>query len=292
MRDYLLYRFVSLGCHDLPDLHPASSTARRPPLPTFHHTDPALSELHRQLTFTTSSSKKRRVTRQSTREQGQEGSTDAALDVVLATEQEAEFDPAYPFDHHRSTSTSASASNTPAYSRGDSLPPSGIPPHLQNQFSTLSGSATDYVSADSAASSPCAASADLSVDNDRDCGQLFDSSSTLQAASCGTLRSQSPFINTPHRALMGGASEQTHRSGSPLKRRASSMDPEYENADSREDVEMLTVPDTQPQDQQSGQDVEEPQPVEADAAGGTKMPIADMELPLKTGKHVSCSYLS
>ena len=70
------------------------------------------------------------------------------------------------------------------------------------------------------------------------------------------------------------------------------MDPEFENADSREDVEMLTVPDTQPQDQQPGQDVEEPQPVEADAVGGTKVPIADMELPLKTGKHVSCSYLS
>ncbi|KAL0473073.1 hypothetical protein QR685DRAFT_569187 [Neurospora intermedia] len=242
-----------------------------------------LSFVSQQLTFTTSSSKKRRVTRQSTREQGQEGSTDAALDVVLATEQEAEFDPAYPFDHHRSTSTSVSACNTPAYSRGDSLPPSGIPPHLQNQFNTLSGSATDYVSADSAASSPCAASADLSVDNDRDSGQLFDSSSTLQAASCGTLTSQPPFINTSHRALMGGASEQTHRSGSPLKRRASSMDPEYENADSREDVEMLPVPDAQPQDQQSGQDVEEPQPVEADAAArGTKVPIADMELPLKT----------
>lgn len=216
--------------------------------------------------------------------------------VLSSTEQEAEFDPTYSFDHQRSTSTSASASvsatNTPAYSRGDSLPPSGIPPHLQTQFSTLSGSATDYASADSAASSPCAASADLSVDNDRVSEQLFDSSSTLQAANCGTLRNQSPLINTPHRALMGGASEQSHRSGSPLKRRASSMDPEYENVDSREDVDMLTVPDAQPQDQNSGQDVKESQPVEAEAAGGTKVPVADMELPLKTGKHASCPCLN
>lgn len=212
-------------------------------------------------------------------------------------EQEAEFDPAYSSDHQRSTSTSASASasatNTPAYSRGDSLIPSGIPPHLQTQFSTLSGSAIDDVSVDSAASSPCAASVDLSVDNDRVFEQLFDSSSTLQASNSGTLRNQSPFLNPPHRALMGGASEQTHRSGSPLKRRASSMDPEYENVDAREDVDMLTVPDAQPEIQQSRQDAKEPQqPVEADAAGGTKVPVADMELPLKTGKQPAARVLN
>lgn len=65
------------------------------------------------------------------------------------------------------------------------------------------------------------------------------------------------------------------------------MDPEYENVDAREDVDMLTVPDAQPQDQQAGQDAKEPQPVEADVAGGTNVPVADMELPLKTGKRAS-----
>ena len=65
------------------------------------------------------------------------------------------------------------------------------------------------------------------------------------------------------------------------------MDPDHENADSREDVDMLTVPDAQAQDQQSGLDAKEAQPVGADAAGGTKVPVADMELPLKTGKHAS-----
>lgn len=72
------------------------------------------------------------------------------------------------------------------------------------------------------------------------------------------------------------------------------MDPEYEHADSREDVDMLTVPDAQPQeDQPSGQDAKEPQqPMESNSAGGAEAPVADMELPLKTGKHASCPCLT
>ena len=147
---------------------------------------------------------------------------------------EQETDPSFSF---RSSTFETEGLGTPAYVRADSLPASGIPPRLQTHQSSFT--ATDYAS--SAASSPCAASADLSVDNDQST-DLFDSSSTLPAP-----RGQSPLISVPHRALIGGADPQ--RSSSPLKRRASSMDPERDSPGTREDVDM-TAPSELPREEQ------------------------------------------
>lgn len=118
----------------------------------------------------------------------------------------------------------ASGPDTPSYLRADSQPASSLPPRLQQQASSLVSA--DYAS--SAASSPCASAyADLSIESDRggdDTGPFP--------------RSQSPF-RVSRRAIMNGDADIPHRSSSPLKRRASSMDPENETAKAR-DVEMAT----------------------------------------------------
>jgi ubiquitin carboxyl-terminal hydrolase 4/11/15 len=107
----------------------------------------------------------------------------------------------------------------------DSQPASSLPPRLQNQNSSFASA--DYAS--SAASSPCASAyADLSIESDRG-GDETGSARTLA-------RSQSP-LRLSHRAIMNGDADLPHRSSSPLKRRASSMDPENE-ADKTRDVDM------------------------------------------------------
>ncbi|EAQ91205.1 hypothetical protein CHGG_03140 [Chaetomium globosum CBS 148.51] len=80
---------------------------------------------------------------------------------------------------------------------------------------------------------------------------------------------------------MGGAADSPQRSSSPLKRRASSMEPEQDASDVREDVDMTTVVDSQRTETAEGSSggqaqngIEEPQ-----------MPVADTkkpELPLRT----------
>jgi len=191
-------------------------------------------ELHRQLTFTTSSQKKRRITRQSAREPDLDNTNtthSSSSDLLLPTTED-ESDPCFSFNQGPDSGLS-----TPTYVRSDSVPASGVPPRLQTQHSSFS--APDYTS--SAASSPCAASTDLSFDNDRGADGL--DSAPLPASS----RSQLSLVNTAHRALLGGAADINQRSSSPLKRRASSMDLENDPADPRqEDVDMIALPETSP----------------------------------------------
>src|SRR5690606_23936973 len=93
---------------------------------------------------------------------------------------------------------------------------SSLPPRLQNLTSSLVSA--DY--APSTASSPCAAYAELSIETDGANDLIPTSESGLN----GLHPSPAP-IPYPHRAIMSGDGEH-HRSSSPLKRRASSMDPE------------------------------------------------------------------
>lgn len=98
---------------------------------------------------------------------------------------------------------------------------------------------TDY--ATSTASSPSGAYAELAIDSDRGAdtpGSEPYSSNHPASADRGT----SPFTKTTHhRAIMGGAAEAPERASSPLKRRASSMDPDTE-LDAKEDVDMIAAP--------------------------------------------------
>ncbi|KAB5570814.1 hypothetical protein GE09DRAFT_1055598 [Coniochaeta sp. 2T2.1] len=183
-----------------------------------------------QLAFTTSSQKKRRITRQSAREPDLVTTNSSSpADLVLpSTEEESD-----PFFSSFTTTAPGSGLSTPTYVRADSLQPSGVPPRLQATHNS-SFTAPDYTS--SAASSPCAASADLSFDNDR-------GADGLDSSLPHTVRRQPSLINPSHRALIGGAVEMNHRSSSPLKRRASSMDPDHDVADTKEeDVDMLAPP--------------------------------------------------
>jgi ubiquitin carboxyl-terminal hydrolase 4/11 len=82
--------------------------------------------------------------------------------------------------------------------------------------------AAPYDDTASAASSPSGV-ADLSIDSDR--GGDLSGTETGPALPRDTARSQSPF-NVSRRAIMSGDSDLHQRSSSPLKRRASSMDPE------------------------------------------------------------------
>ena len=136
---------------------------------------------------------------------------------------EVDDDPALSF----SATSVASALDTPSYLRADSLPASSLPARLQNQGTSLVSA--DYAS--SAASSPCASAyAELSLESDKG----GDETGTALSSA----RSQSPF-SVSKRAIMNGDADLPHRSSSPLKRRASSMDPENEAGKGR-DVEMGT----------------------------------------------------
>jgi len=182
---------------------------------------------------------------------------------VLPSTEDA--DPCFSF----SSTIEPSGRNTPAYLRGDSQPPTGVPPRLQPSNSTFSG--TDYAS--STASSPCARSTDLSIDNER-AAELFDPDLTARHDS-RPARSQSPYLRTA--ALMGGAADPSQRSSSPLKRRASSMDLEQSGSDRKDDVDMISAPDIQPETAMDSS--------QATVQGDTSPPIdshdAKAELPLR-----------
>ncbi|KAH8889372.1 ubiquitin carboxyl-terminal hydrolase-like protein [Thozetella sp. PMI_491] len=194
-------------------------------------------------------------------------SANSPSDVPLpSTEQDA--DPALV---SFSSTFSAGSLGTPSYVRGDSLPASGVPPRLQTQQSSFT--APDYAS--SAASSPCAASADLSVDNDR-AGELFDSASTLTG-----VRSLSPLVNTTHRALIGGHDPQ--RSSSPLKRRASSMDPEQDSPKASEDVDMTAAPDLRQEQRAQKADTKMQDATEADVAAPSPSEAAATSQTISSG---------
>ncbi|OAQ98848.1 hypothetical protein LLEC1_05980, partial [Akanthomyces lecanii] len=131
-------------------------------------------------------------------------------------------------------------SSPPVYLRSDSLQPaSSLPARLQAAAAANSSSANSanghhhprhpspLHDCTSTASSPCASVyAELSLDGERGIGEAGSAVTSLA-------RSQSPF-RVSRRAMMNGDAELPHRSSSPLKRRASSMDPEP-NASSRND---------------------------------------------------------
>ncbi|KAF5676738.1 ubiquitin carboxyl-terminal hydrolase 12 [Fusarium heterosporum] len=176
----------------------------------------------RQLAFKTSSSKKRKLLRNEAPLDSIESSSPSPDSVLPSCE--IDDDPAFSF-----SASVASRPDTPSYLRSDSQPASSLPPRLQHQPSSLASA--DYAS--SAVSSPCASAyADLSIDSDRG-GDETGTARTLA-------RSQSPLrLSHPHthRVIMNGDADLPHRSSSPLKRRASSMDPENE-ADKTRDVDM------------------------------------------------------
>jgi hypothetical protein len=188
--------------------------------------------------------------------------------VLPSTEDDT--DPTFSF-----SAASPSDLSTPTYLRADSLPASGVPPRLQSQGASFADSPS------SVASSPCAASTDLSIDFDRN-PDLLDAGLTSHLPDYGATRDPSPVHQSVRRALMGGAADSPQRSSSPLKRRASSMEPEQDASDVREDVDMTTVVDSQRTETAEGSSggqaqngIEEPQ-----------MPVADTkkpELPLRTG---------
>ncbi|KAF6830187.1 ubiquitin carboxyl-terminal hydrolase, partial [Colletotrichum plurivorum] len=177
-------------------------------------------ELLVQLVFTTSSSKKRKLSRNQSRDD-QVSSTNPA-DTVLPS-CEPNDDPAFSF-----SAASTDGRSTPTYLRGDSLPASSLPARLQ----TNSLVSADYAS--STASSPCGV-ADLSIDSDR--GGDISGPETGTALTSHSARSRSPF-NVSRRAIMTSDANPHQRSSSPLKRRASSMDPDADVTMKEEDVEM------------------------------------------------------
>ncbi|KAH7329234.1 hypothetical protein B0I35DRAFT_456639 [Stachybotrys elegans] len=173
-----------------------------------------------QLAFKTSSSKKRKLSRPLSEQDPSPGSSPSSDSVLPSCE--PDDDPALSF----SGASVAFGPDSPPYGRASSQPFSGPTPRLPLQASSLLGAG-----ADSAASSPCAtAYAGLSLDNEQ---RRDEAGPALNPA-----RSQSPF-SVSRRAIMSGDADLPHRSSSPLKRRASSMDPET-NAAKDTDVEMGT----------------------------------------------------
>ncbi|KAK8048654.1 ubiquitin specific peptidase 11 [Apiospora phragmitis] len=187
-----------------------------------------------QLAAKTSSSKKRKIsTRQSAKGDNLQIRHSSPDIPIPSCETEIDPDPSLSFTS--TTPIPPAGSRSPAYIRNDSVPPaSSLPAHLQTTYS-------DYAS--SAASSPSGAYADLSIHSDRGRDSPLGAEPN-SAAATGHLdpRGSSPFAVKPshHRAIMGGASDYPDRASSPLKRRASSMDPEADSAQTGgdQDVEM------------------------------------------------------
>ncbi|EMT65483.1 Putative ubiquitin carboxyl-terminal hydrolase 12 [Fusarium odoratissimum] len=201
--------------------HPATSTYESIHRKTRVNGRPTLPpELPGQLAFKTSSSKKRKLLRSDLPLDSIDSSSPSPDSVLPSCE--VDDDPALSF-------SASVASNSNSFLRADSQPASSLPPRLQHQTSSLVSA--DYAS--SAASSPCASAyADLSIESDRG-GDETGPAPTLALA-----RSQSP-LRLSHRAIMNGDADLPQRSSSPLKRRASSMDPEND-ADRTRDVDMGT----------------------------------------------------
>ncbi|EGX94391.1 ubiquitin C-terminal hydrolase, putative [Cordyceps militaris CM01] len=144
--------------------------------------------------------------------------------------------------------------SSPAYLRSDSLQPaSSLPARLQAAAAAAAthSSGTDGANAyhrpsslhdyaSSAASSPGASAyAGLSLNSERGIDEAGSAVTSLP-------RGQSPF-RVSRRAIMNGDAELPHRSSSPLKRRASSMDPEPDAASRNDhDVNMNSSQNTAP----------------------------------------------
>ncbi|UKZ54970.1 hypothetical protein TrVGV298_008785 [Trichoderma virens] len=170
-------------------------------------------ELPGQLTIKTSSSKKRKLARPLTID----------LDVPTSPSPDTAIPSCEPDDDAAlsfSATPIASGLEAPLYVRAGSVTASSVPPRLQTQAQAYINSSlvsADYAS--SIASSPGASFYhEPSVDSSDRGG---DDAGSVQAYA----RSQSPFLISK-RAIMNGDAELPQRSSSPLKRRASSMDPE------------------------------------------------------------------
>ncbi|KAH0596359.1 hypothetical protein MHUMG1_06221 [Metarhizium humberi] len=185
------------------------------PSPAFVH------ELLGQLTVKTSSSKKRRLARPppSTKQVLDAPASPSPDSALPSCEVEPDDDPVLSFSAELSSAIASREPEAPRYLlRSEPLPvatASSLPPRLQHTHAASLVSA-DYAS--STASSPCASAyAELSLESDR------GGDETGSARNPG--RSQSPFV-VPRRAMMNGDADLPQRSSSPLKRRASSMDPD------------------------------------------------------------------
>ncbi|RDW65427.1 hypothetical protein BP5796_10119 [Coleophoma crateriformis] len=178
------------------------------------------SELHRQLTVTTSSNKKRRLSPPHTRGQPTDSSSDIPLESVEGYDSPARNDDIPQFD-------------LPTTSPSTTAFPSNLPAHLQNS-STLS--TTDCTS--SAASSPSALYAGLSIEGGEPSGSELGTASF--ASIDQDIRGQSPLRSFSHRAIMGSGADASQRSSSPLKRPASELEPEATSS-LQEDVDMVPV---------------------------------------------------
>lgn len=199
-----------------------------------HPLSPFPPELPGQLTVKTSSSKKRKLARPLTLDL--DDPTSPSPDTAIPS-CEPDDDAALSF----SATPIASGLEAPLYVRAGSITASSVPPRLQTQAQAHVNSSlvsADYAS--SVASSPGASFYhEPSVDSSERGGG--DDAASVQAYA----RSQSPFLISK-RAIMNGDAELPQRSSSPLKRRASSMDPEtipdknIDAASSTGDVEMAS----------------------------------------------------
>ncbi|PQE19062.1 ubiquitin carboxyl-terminal hydrolase protein [Rutstroemia sp. NJR-2017a BBW] len=184
------------------------------------------------LAFTTSSTKKRKLSPQHISGQGTDRGPDIPLTSVEDRESQSPTDLPL-FD------TTAQESH-----RAESLPPNTLPPHLQSS-TTLS--AADYIS--SAASSPSAAYAGLSIDSDRS-GDIPNNFSRRRFPSEPidvSSRSKSPRRSFNQRGIMGGAEDVPPRSSSPLKRPAADLEHDASSSQ-KDDVDMITVSNTESQE--------------------------------------------
>lgn len=201
---------------------------------------------------------------------------------------EEESDPCFSFTTADDSNNNNSGLSTPTYVRGDSVPVFGLPPRLQTIQSSFT-TATDYTS--SAASSPYAASTDLSFDTDRGADGL-DSGPALQPSISAFAKYNPPsLVNATHRAIMGGAADINQRSSSPLKRRASSMDPDPEATDTKEeDVDMIALPQTSSAKQGSANGDDGSNPTAAVSGASDEVSVsqktlsAEQELPIRGGE--------
>lgn len=182
-------------------------------------------ELRRQLTVTTSSLKKRKVSRNPARDRDSANTPSplaAPADTVIPSGESNEDD-----DDCASFSFSvASNSSFTTAQLGDKETLSSLPPRLQTHSSSLVSA--DYAS--SAASSPSAAYAELSIDSE----PASATTETGPALHQSSARTRSP-IRHPRRAIMSGDGD-CNRSSSPLKRRASSMDREHNESETNQSV--------------------------------------------------------
>ena len=206
-------------------------------------------ELPGQLTVKTSSSKKRKLARPPPATRNLDSPSSPSPDTTLLS-CEPDDDPALSFSAH----SAASGLDSPLDLRADSLPASSLPPWLQTQAGSLVSA--DYASSVASSSPGASAYAELSLESDRGGEEAGPAPHSA--------RSQSP-LRVPRRAIMNGDAELPHRSSSPLKRRASSMEPGAE-AHKNGDAEMGV-----------------PQPAESDGSSNTFPRAMSVDAPETNG---------